>query len=110
MSVRRIGPQRLAEELRQPHWVLMVAFIDSVCMDCLRLLPALHALESRFGGVVEWRIIDVRENPSLARRMRAEEHPAIVLYSGGRERARAGASTTEAALEEALMDVLMRPE
>jgi thioredoxin 1 len=67
---------------------VLVEFGATWCPPCRALAPLVHALAEERAGTLEVGEVNVDDSPSLAARFGVRGVPTLVVFAGGKERAR----------------------
>ena len=92
-------------EVLQAGVPVTVEFGATWCGPCRALAPVVRALATERTGQLEVGEVDVDESPSIAARFKVRSVPTILVFAGGKERARHVGLTSRAKLAE-LVDAI----
>lgn len=87
---------------------VLVDFYADWCGPCRMLAPVLDRLAQEFAGRAKIVKINVDSEPQLARQFRISSIPTLLLVSDGRVVAQSTGAASEAALRQALQQLIAR--
>lgn len=64
---------------------VVAVFLADWCSDCHFILPSLPGLESRFAARIDFAVIDIDEQPQIARTHGVTGVPSFIVFRCGRE-------------------------
>lgn len=85
---------------------VLIDFYADWCGPCRTLAPTLSRLAAEFSGRVRILKVNVDEDPDLAERYRVESIPTLLFVSAGQVVGRSSGLIGEAALRQALLQLL----
>jgi thioredoxin 1 len=98
--VHVITEENFQDEVVESPIPVLLDFATAWCPPCRALAPVLHRLAAENEGHVKVGAVSADEYPSLAARFAVRGYPTVIVFSGGKERARhLGATSKEKLLQ-----------